>query len=127
MNATHESIGMRMQQRRTQLGLTLQQVADAAQLTKSTISRYEHDEFATPREVVVTAIAQALRVSSAWLLCKTDDPSLLHRATPPVSAGAESFTYALFEEAGELTPENQEKLLEMARFFKQQQEKSKGI
>ena len=98
--------------------MTLQQVADAAQLTKSTVSRYERDEFAAPREVVVSAIAAALRVSPAWLMCKTDD-----KAQGRMPQQADAFTYALFEEAGELTAENREKLLEMARFFKQQQQK----
>lgn len=119
MKQEQETIGTRMQQRRAQLGLTLQQVADAAQLTKSTVSRYEHDEFASPREVIVTAIAQALRVSPSWLMCRSNE-----KAVPGVPL-ADEFTYALFEEAGELTDANKEKLLEMARFFKQQQEKDK--
>jgi len=37
----------------------------------------------------------------------------------------DSFTYALHSETKELTPENKEKLLEMARFFRQQQDKDK--
>ncbi|NCB04483.1 MAG: XRE family transcriptional regulator [Clostridia bacterium] len=37
--------------------------------------------------------------------------------------GFDDFTYAMYDAARELTPENKEKLLEMARFFKQQQEK----
>lgn len=120
MSNEKETIGTRMQNRRAQLGLTLQQVADTAQLTKSTVSRYERDAFASPREVVVTAIAQALRVSPAWLLCHSDEKA------PQGALLADQFTYALYEEAGELTEENRAKLLEMARFFKQQQEKGKG-
>ena len=37
----------------------------------------------------------------------------------------DDFTYALHDEAKELTEENKQKLLEMARFFKEQQEKKK--
>lgn len=45
--------------------------------------------------------------------------------SPPTEIGYNDFTYALYHETKELTPENQEKLLEMARFFKQQQEQGK--
>ena len=45
--------------------------------------------------------------------------------SPPDEIGLNDFSYALFHESKELTPENQQKLLEMARFFKQQQEQGK--
>lgn len=38
----------------------------------------------------------------------------------------DSFTYALHNESKDLSPENKEKLIEMARFFKQQEEKEKN-
>ena len=38
----------------------------------------------------------------------------------------DDFTYAMYEEGKQLTEENKQKLLEMAKFFKQQQEKEKG-
>lgn len=37
----------------------------------------------------------------------------------------DDFTYALHDETKELTEENKQKLLEMARFFKEQQDKKK--
>ena len=40
--------------------------------------------------------------------------------------GFDDFTYALHNETKELTEENKQKLLEMARFFKQQQKKQSG-
>lgn len=43
----------------------------------------------------------------------------------PEEIGYNDFSYALFHESKELTPENQEKLLEMARFFKHQQDQGK--
>lgn len=87
-----ETLGTRMQQRRLSLGLTQQQVADAAGITKSAMSRYERDAFETPREVVVSAIAAALHVSPAWLLCRTDD------ITPPAhtTVSDSDLKFALF-------------------------------
>ena len=35
----------------------------------------------------------------------------------------DDFTYALHNETRELTPENRQKLLELARFFKQEQDR----
>lgn len=37
----------------------------------------------------------------------------------------DGFTYAMYEESKELTEESKQKLIEMAKFFKQQQEKEK--
>ena len=49
---------------------------------------------------------------------------LLGVETPPAaSLGLDDFTYALYSETQTLTEENKQKLLEMARFFRQQQEK----
>ena len=50
--------------------------------------------------------------------------TLLGVETPPAaSLGLDDFTYALYSETQTLTEENKQKLLEMARFFRQQQEK----
>ena len=38
----------------------------------------------------------------------------------------DDFTYAFLDESKELTEENKQKLLEMAKFFKQQQDKEKN-
>lgn len=57
----------RLRQRRMQSGMTLQQIADAAGVTKSTIQRYEQATIENPRPVVVQGIAAVLRVSPAWL------------------------------------------------------------
>lgn len=50
--------------------------------------------------------------------------------TPPEIAEKEvtfnDFTYAMYNESQELTEENKQKLLEMARFFKEQQDKEKA-
>ncbi len=66
-----------------------------------------------PRIEAVEKLAAYLNISAATL---TSD-------TPEVTF--DDFTYAFFDEAKELTRENKEKLLEMARFFKEQQDKEK--
>ncbi|MEG0167731.1 MAG: helix-turn-helix transcriptional regulator [Ruthenibacterium sp.] len=115
-----QTLGARIKAQREQTGKTLQQIAEEIHVAKSTVQRYERDTIAAPKQPVVAAIAKSLNVSTAWLLCQTEDKF-------PLGAGDSGddleFKYALFDEAAPLTPENRKKLLEMAQFFKQQQEK----
>lgn len=115
----NETTGARIRQRREEQGKTLQQVADAVGIAKSTVQRYENDAIGTVKQPVVAGIAAALGTSADYLLCKTDDPS-------PELPGMDDFTYALYNETRPLTRENREKLLEMARFFRQQQDKEQN-
>lgn len=110
----NETIGMRMHTQRTALGLTLQQVADAAGITKSAASRYEHDAFQAPREVVVAAIADALHVSPAWLLCRTDEK---HPAQASISD--DDIKFALFGGRGGITDAQFEEVKQFAAFVRE--------
>lgn len=56
---------------------------------------------------------------AAWFGVSVD--SLLGSTAAQGEIGMDDFTYALYHETRELTPENKEKLLEMARFFRDQQ------
>lgn len=115
----HDTTGARIRRRREEQGLTLQQVAQTVGIARSTVQRYESDGIGTVKQPVVAAIAAALSTSADYLLCKTDDPA-------PELPGLDEFTYALYNETRPLTRENKEKLLEMARFFRQQQDKGQG-
>ena len=48
---------------------------------------------------------------------------LLGRESESTEIDFDDFTYAMYNEGKELTEENKKKLLEMAKFFKEQQEK----
>lgn len=67
-------LARRMSQARRARGLTLQQVADAVGVARSTVQRYERGAIAAPRLPVVQAIAAALGVSAPWLLGQADAP-----------------------------------------------------
>ncbi|MEG2930560.1 MAG: helix-turn-helix domain-containing protein [Ruthenibacterium sp.] len=112
---TNETMGARMQTRRTALGLTLQQVADAAGVTKSAVSRYERDAFQTPREVVVAAIAAALHVSPAWLMGRTDNPA----ATTGGTVSDAELKFALFGGSAGVTNAQFEEVKRFAAFVKE--------
>lgn len=53
-----------------------------------------------------------------------EKPALTERDEPEITY--DDFTYAFLDESKELTEENKQKLLEMAKFFKQQQDKEKN-
>lgn len=119
------TIGTRIKQQRVEQGTTLQQIADAVGIAKSTVQRYETDRIEMPKQPVVAAIAKVLCVNPAWLMGESDEkfpPSTLENA----SLADVDFTYALYNEAAPLTSENRAKLMEMARFFKEQQKKEQG-
>ena len=117
------TLGSRMKEQRLARGMTQQAIASAIHVNKCTIQRYETDQIQLPKQPVVAAIAQALGVSVAWLMCEVDDKYANLDVSLSVEQDDLAFTYALYEEVGDLTPENKEKLLEMARFFKTQQDK----
>lgn len=66
-------IGQRILLRRTQLGLTLDDVASEIGVARSTIQRYEKGTIQKIKLPVIEAMARVLRVSPSWLCCKTDD------------------------------------------------------
>lgn len=76
---------------------------------------------ATPQGETLSKIADYFGVSVDYLL--GNDP----KAKTPDEADVtfDDFTYAMHHESKELTEENKQKLLEMARFFKMQQDKEK--
>ncbi len=67
-----KAIGERIYQRRKELKLTLQEIADYIGVTKSTIQRYEAGKITTPKLPVIDAIARALMVNPMWLIGKSD-------------------------------------------------------
>lgn len=66
-------IGKRIEFRRKQLNLTLDDVASEIGVAKSTIQRYEKGAIEKVKLPVIEAIARVLDVDPAWICCKTDD------------------------------------------------------
>ncbi len=70
--ADTKAIGDRIFERRKELKLTLQEVADYIGVTKSTVQRYEAGKITTPKLPVIDSIARALSVNPLWLIGKSD-------------------------------------------------------
>lgn len=64
----NSEVGKRIENRRTELGLTLQDIANEVGVAISTIQRYEQGKIGKVKLPVMEAIAAALNVSTDWLL-----------------------------------------------------------
>jgi repressor LexA len=81
--ADNIEVGRRIQMRRKQLGLTLDDISAAIDVAKSTVQRYEKGTIQKLKMPVLESIANALRVNPSWLACKSDE---MLRGAPRVGA-----------------------------------------
>ena len=96
-------------------------------LTQADLSQYVSGKV-EPGQEKLTLLSMALNVSEAWLM-GYDVPMEWQRPTESgetASITFDDFTYALHNETQMLTDENKAKLLEMAKFFKMQQQLHKN-
>ena len=75
-------VATRMQQRREELGLTLDDIALEIGVARSTIQRYEKGTIEKLKLPVIEAIANVLQVDPAWLVGKSDDPKIADEVSP---------------------------------------------
>lgn len=92
------------------LGLTQKQLAHKLGVQNTTISNWEKS-LSKPGPDMIERLCQVLGIQPGALFGQDESGEL----------GFDDFTYALYNETQQLTQANKEKLLEMARFFKQQQ------
>lgn len=113
----NQTFGDRLKQIRLDRNMSQEEFALLLGTSKQVISRYETNQ-RTPKITVANEYAEKLGVPLNLLLGEEDAP-LEKNIT------FDDFTYALHAETQELTEENKQKLLEMARLFKLSQEKDK--
>jgi transcriptional regulator with XRE-family HTH domain len=92
--ADHGSLGMRLRQRRRQLGLTLKEVADAAGLSVGFISQIERG-IATPSLSSLVSVSRALRMEVGEFLSQPRGEEALtrHDKRPLYAIGGNSLSY----------------------------------
>ena len=66
-------IGSRAKQRRLELGLNQQYVAEKMDVNKSTIQRYETGSIDNTKKLVLEGLADTLHVSVEWLKGETEE------------------------------------------------------
>lgn len=112
---TNSEIGARIKSKRTELGLTLDDIAGEIGVAKSTIQRYEKGTIDKLKLPVLEAIARALHVNPAWLIGKSATPEEDSGKENPASLQMDDFTYAMHNHSGALTERDKEILLAMAQ------------
>ena len=80
-----KKIGVRIEQRRKEKGLTVDDIAQEIGVAKSTVQRYEKGTIEKIKLPVLEAIARVLDVNPAWLCFKSDkmEPTKYDRTLPP--------------------------------------------
>lgn len=68
-----EAIGQRIKQRRTELHLGQQYLAEKMDVNKSTIQRYETGAIDNSKKLILEGLSEALHVSTEWLKGETKD------------------------------------------------------
>jgi transcriptional regulator with XRE-family HTH domain len=106
-------------------GITPYRVHKETGVPQSTLSDWKNGK-GTPKIDKLQKIADYFDVSVDYLIGnkQKETPALTEKDERDITF--DDFTYAFLDESKELTEENKAKLLEMAKFFKQQQEKEKS-
>lgn len=99
-----------IRKRRSELGLTLEEVALRVGVSRATVQRWEKGVLQNPGRDKIAALAAALQVSPEYLLGWTDDPGLkMEQDLASATAG--------------LTPEEISSVLNYISFLKAQRKK----
>ncbi len=102
-----KTLGERIYYARQIRGQTLDAVAQAVGVHKSTIQRYEKDEYANPKLPVIESIARVLCVNPSWLIGKSDNMGLTDH---PLTALAPALPISLVNRLARLDSSDLEKV-----------------
>ena len=102
------TFGENLRAARKAAGLSQKELADAVGAKHNSVSNWEKGQN-NPSQPTIEKLCGVLGVSANDLFGSAQ-------------AQQDAFTYALFDEVGALNDENKQKLIEMAKFFRQQQE-----
>lgn len=102
------SINEKLRSRRTELGLTLDEVARMVNVSGATISRWESGDIENMKRDKIVLLANALQVSPAFIMEWDESGNYLEE---------DENLIILNRVAKRMTPENKKKLLEMAKLM----------
>ena len=111
------SIGANIKRLREARNITQKELGEAVGVSDKAVSTWEL-EVKEPRMGTIQKLADFFGVSKSDIIEDIKTPA-------EADVTFDDFTYAMHHESKELTEENKQKLLEMARFFKMQQDKEK--
>lgn len=104
----------RLKSARANKGISQKKLAECLFVSQQTVAKWETDK-ATPNPETITKISNVLDVSTDYLLGVSDERN---SSLDSDDIGYDDFTYAMHNESKELTDEDKEMLLDMARMLK---------
>ncbi len=121
--------GAKLKKIRIERNMSQDEFATLLGTSKQVISRYENSQ-RTPKITIAQEYSEKLNIPLEFLIDDSEEDLKIDSNTKSdknvKDISFDDFTYAFLDESKELTEENKAKLLEMAKFFKQQQEKEKS-
>lgn len=107
----------------SQRGISPSRAAVEAGISKSLVTKWKTNKVKYPSADIAQKLATYFGLSVAELLDEESEKAPTPEGERPITF--DDFTYAMYEESRELTEENKARLLDMAKFFRQQQDKNK--
>ena len=112
----------KLKELRNKEGISQSALGKALNMSQQGIAKWETGS-TSPNPEMLRKIADYFNVSVDYLLGKTDIKNPRPKNEDKITF--DDFTYAMNEEAHELTDEEKDKLLELARFFKENRKKGR--
>ena len=112
----------RLKALRNEHGMSQAEFAKKIGVAQNTVSNWENGNRLIDTDTV-TRIADYFSVSVDYLLGRTDD---INQKTGEENITFDDFTYAMYNESKELTDEDKQALLGMARLLKKKKESQNG-
>ena len=112
----------RLKELRKKAALTQVEFAKKINVANGTVGNWESGN-RQPDHEMLTKLADFFDVSVDYLLGRTDDP---HQKPGEENIKFDEFTYAMYNESKELTEEDKQALLGMARLLKSKIKDNKG-
>lgn len=113
------NISIRLKQARENKELSLSELSNLTGIAKSTLQRYETGSTKKIPMDAISIIEQALNLPVGYLMGWEDNSG---ESTSSKDITFDDFTYAMYEETKDLTEEDKEALLSMARLLKKKSE-----
>lgn len=107
-------------------GTNVTAMCKALNVARSSLSELNRGRTKSLSYDYISKIANYFNVNPDYIAGKTEQKEKPFGKAKEPDITFNDFTYALHNETKELTEENKQKLLEMARFFKEQQDKEKN-
>lgn len=113
---------IRLKELRTEKNLSQRDIAEYLGITQQAYANYERNA-REPDFGTISKIADLFDVSVDYLLGRTDD---INQKSGEENITFDDFTYAMYNESKELTDEDKQALLGMARLLKKKKESQNG-